>query len=60
MDGLNLGIIKELTFKLPPLPLQQRFAEIVGQIEGQKALVQQQIAQGEALFQRLLQDSFGH
>lgn len=59
MDGLNLGIIKTLKIPVPPLSLQTHFARIIEGIERQKALVRAQMAQSEALFGRLLQDSFG-
>lgn len=29
MDGLNLGIIRNLSLELPPLPLQKRFSQIL-------------------------------
>jgi len=58
MDGLNLGIIKDTKLSLPPLPLQQKFADTVACIEQQKAAVQQQQAHSEALFQSLLQQAF--
>ncbi len=56
---LPLGILKQLNVIVPPLALQQQFAAIIERIEGQKAVVRQQMAQSEALFQRLLQDCFG-
>lgn len=59
MDGLNLGIIKALKIKLPPLELQTKFAELIGQIEAQKVVVRQQMTASEGLFSRLLQDCFG-
>jgi len=58
MNGLNLGIIKELKFHLPTLPLQTRFAAIMANIECQKEIVRQQQAESEALFGRLLQEAF--
>lgn len=59
MDGLNLGLIKEIKIKLPPLALQQRFANIVAKIEAQKATAAAQADASEALFQGLLQKAFG-
>ncbi len=55
---ITLGKLRELQVLLPPLPLQQKFAAIVAQIELQKAAVQQQQAHSEALFQSLLQRAF--
>ncbi|MBV7441009.1 restriction endonuclease subunit S [Weeksellaceae bacterium TAE3-ERU29] len=43
----------------PPIELQNQFAEIIENIEKQKALVQEQATQSENLFQALLQESFG-
>lgn len=58
MDGLNLGIIKDTKLSLPPLPLQQKFADIAARINQQKSVIQQQQAHSEALFQSLLQQAF--
>ena len=44
---------------LPPLSLQVKFAEMVENIEKQKARAKAEIEQGEAVFQALLQESFG-
>lgn len=57
---LGLTRIAKIEMLLPPLSIQERFVEIVYQIEKQKGLVQQQIEHSEALFQRLLQDSFSN
>jgi type I restriction enzyme, S subunit len=54
MEGLNLGLIKEIKIKIPPLPLQQHFAKIVEQIEAQKAVAQAALAESETLFEGLL------
>lgn len=59
MEGLNLGLIKEVKIKIPPLLLQQHFAKIVEEIEAQKSLVQQSLAESEALFEGLLAKYFG-
>lgn len=44
---------------LPPLSLQIKFAEMVENIEEQKARAKAEIEKGEAVFQALLQESFG-
>ena len=44
---------------LPPLSLQVKFAEMVENIEEQKARAKAEIEQSEAVFQALLQESFG-
>lgn len=51
--------IEELEIPLPPLSLQVKFAEMVENIEEQKARAKAEIEQSEAVFQALLQESFG-
>lgn len=58
MTGLNLTIIKELKLKLPPLDLQNQFAERVQMIATQKQQAQEALAKSEDLFQSLLQRAF--
>lgn len=55
---INTKAIQALRFPVPPLPLQHRFADLLAEIEKQKALARQQAAQSEALFQSLLSRSF--
>jgi hypothetical protein len=33
MDIINIGIVKQLLFQVPPLPLQQKFARLVEKVE---------------------------
>ena len=56
--NLNLGIVKSLPIPLPPLPLQQQFAQLVERIERQKALIQSAQQSAEDLFGALLQAYF--
>lgn len=58
MTGLNLTIIKELKLKLPPIDLQNQFAERFQLIEAQKQQAQESLAKSEDLFQGLLQRAF--
>lgn len=58
MPILNLGIVKDLKIILPPVALQNKFAEILTEIEEQKAKVQLALKESEDLFQRLMQDLF--
>ena len=51
--------IEELEIPLPPLSLQVKFAEMVENIEKQKARAKAEIEQSEVVFQALLQESFG-
>lgn len=54
----NVGAMKGLQLPLPPISLQNQFAEKIKNIEAQKALVKQQAEESENLFQALLQESF--
>lgn len=56
--NISLGNIRNFQIPIPPLPLQQKFAQIIENIEVQKALVKQQAEESENLFQSLLQESF--
>lgn len=58
MLNVSMTKLRGLKLPIPPIDLQNRFAEIVTHIEAQKALVQQQQQQSEALFQSLLQRAF--
>ena len=51
--------IKEYTIILPPLSLQQEFAEKVEAIERQKALVQQSIEETQTMFDYTMDKYFG-
>jgi type I restriction enzyme S subunit len=56
--NINLRILRELSVPLPPLSLQQKFAEVIGNIELQKGLAARNLAESEALFAGLLQTAF--
>lgn len=58
MDIINLGIIKKVQIPVPPIELQNQFAEQIQLIEKQKELVQENLAKSEALFMGLLGESF--
>ena len=58
MDGLNMGIIKSLRIPLPPRPLQQKFAEVVGRVERLRAIHLEALRQADHLFASLLQGAF--
>ena len=59
MDGLNLGIIKNLKFRLPPLKEQNEFALIYSQINKIKTVVQKALDEAQLLFDSLMQQYFG-
>ena len=58
MEGLNLKIIKSLKMPLPPLPLQQKFAAIVRQVEQMRQCQQESKAHIDDLFNALMQKAF--
>jgi len=58
MDIINVGIVKQLKFPIPPLALQQQFARIVQDVE---RIREQQVASGrqiEGLCDGLMQRAF--
>ncbi len=48
--GLNLKVIGRFNVAIPPLALQQQFAEKITAIEQQKTLIKQSLAEAETLF----------
>ena len=58
IKDLQLGDMKKFKILLPPIELQNQFAERVQAIEAQKAQAQASLAQAEDLFNSLLQRSF--
>lgn len=56
---VSVSFFDKLKIAIPPLTLQNQFAETVTQIEQQKGIVKQQLATSEALFQSLLHEYFG-
>lgn len=56
--NLNTQGLKSFELILPPIHLQNRFSNIVDQIETQKQLTQQSLQKSEELFQSLLQRAF--
>lgn len=55
---LTMGILNKISFLVPPLPLQQSFAQKIEAIEQQKALIKQSIAEVETLFNARMQEYF--
>lgn len=56
---LTLGILSRISFCIPPLSLQEEFAEKVEAIERQKALVQQSIEETQTMFDYTMDKYFG-
>jgi len=58
MMNLNKKIILNIKFGLPPIALQNQFAERIQLIEAQKQQAQRSLEKSEALFNSLLQRAF--
>lgn len=58
MSGLNMGIIKSMPVKLPPLELQAEFVRRIEGIRKQKAIFQGHAKQLDALFSSLQHRAF--
>ncbi|MFV0184496.1 restriction endonuclease subunit S [Empedobacter falsenii] len=58
VKDLQLGDFSKMLLIIPPLELQNQFAEKIKNIEAQKELVKKQAEASENLFQALLQESF--
>jgi type I restriction enzyme S subunit len=59
MAGLNLGIIKRLRLRLPPLAAQERFAALVGKVSDARAQLVRAGLETDRLFDSLAQRAFG-
>ena len=59
MPKLNRDTLFSYSFKLPPLALQQQFAEKISAIEAQKELVKQSIAETQTLLSYTMDKYFG-
>lgn len=59
MDGLNLTIIKGLSFYIPPINLQNQFAEFYEQTDKSKLAIQQSLDKLELLKKSLMQEYYG-
>ncbi len=58
MANINAKELGNIDLYIPPLPLQNQFAEIVAKIEEQKALVKQAIEETQLLFDSLMSEYF--
>lgn len=59
MDGLNLTIIKGLSFALPPIEIQNLFVDFYMQTEKTRLKIQQGLDKLEVLKKSLMQEYFG-
>ena len=58
IQNVSLKTMREFPIPIPPLELQNQFAERVAVIEEQKAIAQKQLEKSEELFNSLLQKAF--
>lgn len=58
MPRVNMDTLRDFNTILPPITLQNQFAERVSAIEAQKQLAQKSLEQSQNLFNSLLQQSF--
>ena len=58
MDGLNLTIIKGLSFHIPPISLQTQFVEFYEQTDKSKLAIQESLKRLEILKKALMQEYF--
>ncbi len=56
---LSTGKVKALQMPLPPLPLQQEFADFVNNVDKSRFIVQQKIEKLQMLYDSLAQEYFG-
>lgn len=59
IQNLNQKILSKLEIPIPPMNLQNQFADFVTQVEKQRATVQQSIDKLETLKKSLMQEYFG-
>ena len=58
MDGLNLGLIKSLKLRLPPVELQQNYIDKFTVIGAQINIARKEMSENEELFNSLMQSAF--
>ena len=57
--NLNIGIIKRFQVLVPPIELQNQFADFVNQVNKSKVEIQQALEKTQLLFDSLMQQYFG-
>lgn len=58
MDILNLGIVRKIAMPLPPLKLQNEFANFVKQVDKSKVAVRKSMDETQVLFEALMRRYF--
>ena len=58
MANINAQELQEIRILKAPLELQNKFAEIISKIEGQKSVTEKSLLKSEDLFQSLLHGAF--
>ena len=59
MDGLNLTVIRGLSFSVPPIDRQKQFVKLYEQTDKSKVVVQKALDETQTLFDSLMQEYFG-
>ncbi len=58
-DNIETKLLKDFLIPLPPLELQQQFADFVARVDKSRFVVQQQIDKLQTLYDSLAQEYFG-
>ena len=56
---LSITMLKKLNIVVPPLTLQNKFADFVKQVDQSKSILQQELDKAQMLFDSLMQEYFG-
>ena len=59
LKQLPLNLLKQLEVEIPPIELQNQFADFVNQVDKSKVAVQRALEKTQLLFDSLMQDYFG-
>ena len=59
MAGVNVTKLKQIYVHVPPMDLQNQFADFVRQVDKSKVAVQKALDETQTLFDSLMQEYFG-
>ena len=59
MAGVNVTKLKQIYVHVPPIELQNQFADFVHQVDKSKVVVQKALEKTQLLFDSLMQQYFG-